>query len=369
MLHSTHPKSDQPPSPALSVLLATEGSEQSIRSLRLVLRMLAEQTIAAQIEVVVVVLAGAGARQNDFDDNAVIESLHAVKVLRIPFRRWGQAMSAAVREASADVVVLAEDHAFAPPNWAAALVAAHASRPRDAGIGPAMGNANPRSALSWSHLLIDYGLWLDPSPGGTMPDIPGHNASYKRAALLDFERDALALALDHGGALHHKLQSWGHGLSIEPLARCFHLNPSKWSDSVSMRFHAGRIFGASRSAGWSALARVAYVIGAPLLPVMRLRYRLANLRRARRTREALCPMHAVTLLLMTLVGVLGEVCGYALGAGTSPLVMLDFEFGRYRQMRAADFRDGIRIGDVVLPLRLPRESIREVEQKENVAAA
>ena len=60
---------------------------------------------------------------------------------------------------------------------------------------------------------------------------------------------------------------------------------------------------------------------------------------------------------------------YALGAGKSPQVMLNFEYGRYRQMRDSDFRDGIRIGDVVLPLRLSRESIRQVQHEESIATA
>jgi hypothetical protein len=204
-----------------------------------------------------------------------------------------------------------------------------------------------------------------------MPDIPGHNSSYKRAALLAFERDALARSLDQGGTLHRELQLRGHALSIESSARCFHLNPSKWSASVSMRFHAGRVFGASRSAEWSWLKRAAYVLGAPLLPIMRLRYSLTNLRRARRMNEVLKPTRAVTLLMMTLIAVLGEVCGYALGAGRSPLVMLDFEFGRYRQMRPSDFRRGISVGDVILPLRLPRAAVQAVQEtaaKDVVAA-
>src|SRR5688500_13569844 len=103
--------------PVLSVLLATEGSEQSVQSLRLVLRMLADQTIAAKVEVVVVVDPAAGLA-NGFSDDEAVESLHSLRILQVPFGRWGEAMSAAVREASADVVVLAEDHAFAPPNWA-----------------------------------------------------------------------------------------------------------------------------------------------------------------------------------------------------------------------------------------------------------
>jgi hypothetical protein len=104
---------------------------------------------------------------------------------------------------------------------------------------------------------------------------------------------------------------------------------------------------------------------------MRLRYSLTNLRRARRMSDVLKPTRAVTLLMMTLIAVVGEVCGYALGAGKSPLVMLDFEFGRYRQMRPSDFRHGISVGEVILPLRSPRAAVQAVQEtaaKDVVAA-
>ena len=49
-----------------------------------------------------------------------------------------------------------------------------------------MRNANPKSAISWANLLIEYGPWLDPAPAGKASHLPGHNSSYKRDVLLGY---------------------------------------------------------------------------------------------------------------------------------------------------------------------------------------
>ena len=54
-----------------------------------------------------------------------------------------EARAAGIRQARAPVVVLTEDHSFATPGWAAALIEAH--HDDWAAVGPAMLNANPSS--------------------------------------------------------------------------------------------------------------------------------------------------------------------------------------------------------------------------------
>jgi hypothetical protein len=342
--------------PDLSVIIATPDDNAS--SVRLVLRTLATQTARKQLEVIVVAPSVDSIDLEDFGPTCFYD----LRVIAIgPFHTWAKAMVAGVRDAAAEAVVLAEDHAFLPPDWAAALIEAHRKYPRTAGIGPAMNNANPRSACSRVHLMMDYGLWLDPNPGGALNDIPGHNSSYKRDALLAIDAAALELMMDRSNQLHTELLRRGHELRIAPGAVCFHLNPSKRGISIGMRFNAGRMIGYGRvkHGKWPMWLRLLYVLGSPLLPIMRLRYTLANLRRSRRLGDLLDIRLTLTLVALTLVGVVGEAMGYAFGMEKRTLAFMDtFEFHRYRQMRESDLFAGatcgeetIEIGDI--PLRPP----------------
>jgi hypothetical protein len=279
-----------------------------------------------------------------------------VRVVEIGrFTSWSRAMVAGVHEASADVVLLAEDHAFWANDAIELLAAAHARHPDAAAIGPAMNNANPRTGLSWAHLVTAYGRWLDGCPAtGPMDDIPGHNSSYKRSVLLSIPRSDLERLLDRGGSIHRALRDKGHALHLEPRARCFHLNASRLGDSIRLRFFGGRVFGGTRSRTWPVAKRAIYVLCAVLLPLMRLRWLTANLARAGRLGETLrSPRRLTALLAMTCVGVVGEVCGYIVGANAAADIARgdEFEFHRYRQMCAADLRDGICVAGETISLQ------------------
>ena len=71
--------------------------------------------------------------------------------------------AAGVRAAGAPFVHIGETHAFPRPDWAAALIASLGGE--WAAVVSGLGNANPRSVISWSNLIVDYGPWLDAPPG------------------------------------------------------------------------------------------------------------------------------------------------------------------------------------------------------------
>jgi GT2 family glycosyltransferase len=247
-------------------------------------------------------------------------------------RSIAQANAAGIRQASAPVVAFVEEHSYPDPSWAEALIEAH--RQPWAAVGPVVRNANPGSLVSWADFLIAYGPWMDPSPTGVVDFLPGHNSSYKRTILLDYGPELEAM-LESESVLHWDLQAKGYQLYLEPAAKISHLNFGLLSSWIPAQFHNGRLFAATRARRWSPLQRLFYTGGAPLIPVVRFRRALQQLRRSDRRRN-LPPGVLLTLILGLVVSAVGEMMGYALGAGDAKQKLSNFEFHRIRHLREQD---------------------------------
>jgi hypothetical protein len=242
-----------------------------------------------------------------------------------------RANAAAIRVAAAPLVALAEDHAFPHPKWAEAFVARHAESAY-AAVGPVVANANPRTLTSWSDLMIGYGPWLEPQAGGCVEFLPGHNSCYRRDILLQYG-DRLEEMMQAETVLHWDLRSKGHRLYLEPKARLSHTNFGMVKVWMDVQYHAGRSFAGARAAGWGWKRRVAFFLGSPLIPLVRLRRILGH------PRPAECPsmLRLLPVLWMGLVmdGV-GQMAGYLRGSGRSASVLSGFEFHRWRYTGPAD---------------------------------
>jgi hypothetical protein len=307
--------------PAMSVVVITPDRHDTIAA---VLRHLHAQSVKHQLELVVV----APTVDVISLDAPELQGFWGVSVLPVgAVRSTAAARSAGVRAAHAPVVAFVEDHSLPQPGWAAALIAAH--RQQWAAVGPAVGNANPETILSWANLLIEYAPWLDPATAAVVEHLPGHNSSYKRAVLLEYA-DGLDTMLEAESILHWDLCRNGHQLFLEPAARTLHTNFSRGVDSIRLRFHGGRLFAAARAHHWPWARRLAYTAAAPLIPFVRLRRILAQTRRQRSA--ATVPRRTFPALLgLLLCDACGELAGYLLGAGTAAERTGEFEFHRDRQ--------------------------------------
>ena len=105
--------------PALSVVLATSDSYDQIRK---TISHLRAQTAGERIEVVIVA-PSIGQLGIVDEDHASFANVTVVETG--PIESIGAANAQGVRRASAEIVVLAEDHCFPEPAWAAALLEAH----------------------------------------------------------------------------------------------------------------------------------------------------------------------------------------------------------------------------------------------------
>ena len=305
--------------PLLSVIVITPDSYATVRR---TVGYLKQQTIRDRMELVFVAPAS-DTFKPDPEDVGCFASYQTVE--HGPVFSSSAARAAGTRAARSPLVVMAEDHCYAEPEWAEALVRAH-DQPW-AGVGPAIRSANPDTVTSQANLVIEYGPWLDPVAGGEHPHIPGHNSCYKREVLLPFG-ESLGEWLEAESVLQWHLQSQGHRFAIEPRAKVRHENFARLAPSIKLRFYGGRLFAARRARQWSLGRRALFAVASPLIPVVRW---LRCISAATRANGGTPPWRMLPMMAFLLAcDGAGECVGYLAGAGAAMRRVSDMEFHRYR---------------------------------------
>ena len=317
-----------PPEPTLSaVVVAPEGWEP----VRTTVRHLAAQSIADRIEVVFVVPRGVGfAPESD-----AVAAFAGWRVTEVESMEGGAAgYAAGVRAAAAPFVAFTEDHCYPEPDWAEALLAAYDER--TAAVGPVVAHANLDGAIAWADYLLGYGPWLDPTAGGDVEYLPGHNSSYRLEALLPYAPE-LDRWLEAESVLHWDLRAKGWRLVLEPRARTHHFSFSRPSSWLKATYLTSRAFAGRRTREAGLGRRLLWVAASPLIPAVRLR-RCA--RDSRRSAAGPSLPRALPALAVSLaVSALGEAVGYALGPGEAPRRVATYEFRRDLHVTPRDRRE------------------------------
>lgn len=314
--------------PDLSVIVVTPTTFAQVRRTVAHLR---RQSVADRIELVLVI---PDERSIDDADPAETAPFASVRVVTVgPIGNVDRASAHGIRAAAAPVVAIIEDHGFVQPGWAEAVLRGYADGRADA-VGAVMQNANPASHLSWCNLVLAYGWWLHPERAGEMDDVPGHNISYRRAALAPMA-DGLEDRLGRAGDLHDRLRAAGARFRLVPDGAVAHVNPSRWASTASLRFHAGRLYAFARRRDWSRWKRLLYALGAPAIPLVRLARLRADLL-AGSGSSTLTAAFLPTLALVLVIDAVGQAAGYLAGAGRSIEVLATFEMDRRRHLRRRD---------------------------------
>ncbi len=322
--------------PDLSVVLATP--KNALPGLGAVVRSLSAQTGKERLELVIVVPSREMAEVGEEE----LRGFWGAQIIEIgPFDSWSRAMVVGMLAAQAEWVVLGEDHSYVAPGWAEALIETQRENNGDwVAVGPSVDNANPGTGMSWATLVLNYGLWLRPKSAqgkaAARTDIPSHNSSYRREALLALGEGPLREMLRYN-RLHAKLLEAGQRLCVDERAVVFHLNPSRWLESLPVRFAVGRQFGGvrAREGGWSVGRRALYVVASPLIPFMGLRAVVRNLRRSGRW-DVVRPSFVCAIGALVAVAAAGEVVGYILGPGDMSQPRADAEFERFGELCKSD---------------------------------
>ena len=314
--------------PELSVILVCDEFE----TIRDTVSHLRHQTARSRLELVVV--APPGALELDAEACNGFWSVRTVDAAGLdPAVDICELRALGVEAAAAPVVLFGETHSFPEPSSFEAVIDAHHG-PWTA-VAQAIGNGNPQTMTSWTNLYLDYGQWAEPSSGGAVDEVPTHNGSFKRDLLLE-HRDELPALLRFSEGINAALRARGGRFCLEPRARTFHVNVSRRRSWLSERLNAGRAYAAARCERWSRRRRIAYAVGSPLIPVVRGRRVLRHIRRTGRSSELLPRIFPSLAVGLALSG-LGELLGYALGAGSAPLRVAEMELHRMAHVRPGDW--------------------------------
>ena len=244
--------------PRLSVVMVVgEERERARRAVAAV----AAQSVVAALELVVVDLQP--------DRGPVVEHGRlAFTVLERPGETsWSAARQAGAVAAQAPVVAFVEDHVYAEPAWAEALLHTYASHRDGVAVGYAFANARDDGRPDGT-LFAEYGRWVVPASGGRWSALPGNNVSYRRDALLELAgRGAGALAVDF--TLHAELLRRGSFL-VAPGAVVRHEGFLRLTDTIRANHEYGRVLASSRVArgSWSPMRRALYAAGSPVVPLL-----------------------------------------------------------------------------------------------------
>jgi hypothetical protein len=304
----------------MSVVLVTPDTYENIRK---VVNHLREQTVKDRLEIIIV---SPSVEMLNVDDSQLKDFNHIQLIEVGAFSSTGEAITAGIRKASAPVVAFCEEHSYPDAGWAAALIEAH-QKPW-AAVGCVLCNANPDSLISWSNIYMDFGPCVDPAKGGEATFLAPHHISYKREILSRYGPD-LPYMYEIESVLCNDLLEKGYRLYLEPRSKRKHVNITRLSSYIRAQFIGGRIFGAIRARHfrWSIFRRALYIVGSPLIPLLRLWRTTKEISRTGRKGE-LMPQILPALIIGLVSSAIGEVCGYALGPGLAQERRITFEVNR-----------------------------------------
>lgn len=197
--------------PALSVILIVgDRRERAGLSLRSIL----DQGPIEQMEVLLLDCGAPGAVPIHGVDH------RSVRCLRLrPGLPAGWVRAEGVRRARAPIVAFLEEHAWAMPGWAEAVLNAHAGP--WAAVGPEMNNGNAGAGLNALLAPLYYPLWSPPAVEGEMGDIGHHNSAYKREVLIRYGELLEALMYPEE-LLVRRLHRDGYRLYLLPAMKVLH---------------------------------------------------------------------------------------------------------------------------------------------------
>jgi hypothetical protein len=217
----------------------------------------------------------------------------------------------AFSQASAAVIAVIEDHVLVPPDWAARLLGA--VRESQGIVGGWIRNDATERLRDRAAYLCEYGHMLVPIPSGPAPWVTGNNVGYRRDVL-----ESLWTVVEEDrweDRLHAAAREKGIELQVRSDIVAGHkMQYRSAMEYAGQRFLYSRAFAAMRLRGAARAKRLAYGLGAFVLPpVLLLRIVKSGWAAAEQRADL---MRSLPLLaLFVSAWSLGEAAGALLGPG------------------------------------------------------
>jgi hypothetical protein len=215
-----------------------------------------------------------------------------------------QARAMAIQRASADYIVLAEDHCLPDPGWADAIL--HRIEEGWDVIGPVF-RPGHRSFWADAGFLLGNGQWMVPTAGGPVRILSGLNVTIRARLMLDLG-EALADELTLPAFLVRRLAGRGCRLYLEDRAGMLHFDVIEFLKSCEVHLSVGAGFGDLRTRHWPLPARCLYLFAAPIVALLHWKRAVVQYRRAGAA-AGLRPVVLASALVLAGVWALGEAAG------------------------------------------------------------
>jgi GT2 family glycosyltransferase len=290
----------EPASTKLSVVIAAsnnlEALERTLSSLR-------DQASGANMEVISVT------NFNDETEVRLRQQFPFAKCATLPREATvPELRTRGINLSHGDIVALTEDYGFADENWCAEIKKVH-----DSGrsiVGGAVENRSPDRLLNWAVYFFDYGKYMLPMRPEFVASLSGINTSYNRKALEEVAnvyRDGFEEAF-----VHEELKRRGHELSLAPSAIIYLSKNFEFRVTLKDFYHLARSFAARRVARQKWTERIAFAVGACLLPIL-LPVRVVTRIVPKRRHLSKLILSLPHLFVLMVSWSAGEFCGYLSG--------------------------------------------------------
>jgi hypothetical protein len=243
-----------------------------------------------------------------------------------------------IRRASAEFVVLAEDHCLPDPGYAKAII----ERLEEGwdGVGAALRPGTHATSWSDASFLIGYGEWMEPIASGPTDILCGWNGTLRTKLLCD-RADELPGLLRLGAFATSRIGWEGARFYLESRARMRHFDPPGCVRELYLLTIVGMGFGAMRTRAWPLPARWLYPFAGPAIAFLHWKRAYRHYRRAG-TRAGLRLDALAAAAVLAVAWAAGEAIGAVLGIDrvTPYLWVTEVKPVTRRHVAESDAREG-----------------------------
>ena len=221
-----------------------------------------------------------------------------------------------LEHASGKFIIVTEDHCVPSLNWLQSFQQAFSASPENvAAVGGCVENAVFDTAFDWATFLCEYSYFLAPVAEGLNTILPGMNVAYKKEVLDSIEPQVLTSGFWET-TLHPVLLAKGYQLYSTADIVIYHAKAFSLKLFLQQRFIYSQYYAGLRYRKEEKAKRAIACCATIILPaLLTFRAITQTFSKGRYVKQFFLALPY--LLLFYIVWSLGEIYGYAVGAGNA----------------------------------------------------